>query len=213
MRRDTRDCEAVLDGRLVATSTLRGVATFLDDVRLEAAAMPAPAARPALAAIFEGRRTLPTPATPPAPRARTIARLRPVAALAAAATVSFGGLATAGALPGPVQRASAQLGTHLGIRLPGTPHPVPVPDPAPPSQPVTPAATPTVPPGSPPTTAPSASTSTTTVPAGGTASTPGPPLPPLSIPSDLPVPDGQRPLGPNGLPLPIELLPRVEFRR
>ena len=37
----------------------------------------------------------------------------------ATGTVLFGGLATAGALPGPVQRATAELGSHVGIDLPG----------------------------------------------------------------------------------------------
>jgi hypothetical protein len=45
--------------------------------------------------------------------------LRPVAAFATAGVVLFGGLATAGALPGPVQRATADVTSHVGIDLPG----------------------------------------------------------------------------------------------
>jgi hypothetical protein len=44
--------------------------------------------------------------------------LRPAAAALTAGVVAFGGLAAAGALPGPLQRASANLGEKLGIELP-----------------------------------------------------------------------------------------------
>jgi hypothetical protein len=45
--------------------------------------------------------------------------LRPVAVFATAGAVLFGGLATAGALPDPVQRTTADITSHVGIDLPG----------------------------------------------------------------------------------------------
>jgi hypothetical protein len=215
MRRRARECEIALDGRPVAAaSPLHGVATFLDGVRLEAAAMPAPTPHPALAAIFDGRRVLrPIPSTSAVVRPRATWRLRPVAALLAAASVTFGGLATAGALPGPAQRASARLGTHLGIRLPGTPPPAPT------TEPATPRAAPT---SSPPvasttTTTRAPQTTTTSVPVGDRA-TPTPPArepagPSGSAPTALPIPDLHAPIEPTGLRLPVEELPRPTFRR
>ena len=101
IRRRTRELETMLDGRsTAATSPLQTVATFLDDLRLEAAARPAPTPSPALAAIFDGRRTLPHTPAVRSTRTRATVRLRPVATLVAATAVTFGGLATAGALPG-----------------------------------------------------------------------------------------------------------------
>ena len=47
----------------------------------------------------------------------TLTGLRPFAS--PAGIVLFGGLATAGALPGPVQRATADVTAHVGIHLPG----------------------------------------------------------------------------------------------
>jgi hypothetical protein len=212
IRRSARDRDLAFDGQAVAaTSPLREVAAFLDDVRLEAAAMPAPTPGPALTAIFDGRRSLPhTPtARPASPRPRPHLRLRPVTALVAVTAVTFGGLATAGALPGPMQRVSAELGMHVGIWLPGTP----TPSPTAPRQSEPPRLAPTTSAGVAPatTTAGSETTTTSTTPAGDPAAPSVPPTPDVPIP--LPVPELRGPIGPTGIRLPIELLPRPTFRR
>lgn len=120
-----RDTEALLDGRPLGDDAgLGDVEAFLCDMRAELCAMPAPAPRPTLAATLDGRRPLrpaagPTvkPTFPPArPRSR---RLRPAVVAFATSAALFGTLATAGALPRPAQRATAELGSHLGIHLPG----------------------------------------------------------------------------------------------
>ncbi len=119
-----RDTEAVMDGSPVAEgSPLDGVDAFLTGMRSEFAAMPAPAPRPTLAATLDGRREL-RPASGPVPKPTFPERkprvgLRPVVAVFATGAVLFGGLATAGALPAPVQRTTADLGSHVGIHLPG----------------------------------------------------------------------------------------------
>ena len=120
-----RDAEALLDGRpLQHDSGLEDVDAFFADMRLELGAMPAPEPRPTLASTLDGRRPL-RPATSPTPkptfppsRPRSH-RLRPAVAVFAAGTVLFGGLAGAGALPDPVQRATAEVTSHLGVELPG----------------------------------------------------------------------------------------------
>ena len=127
-----RDSDALLDGDAFDEgSGLEDVAAFLSDMRVEFGAMPAPAPRPTLAATLDGRREL-RPASAPAPKPtipepgpRVHYRFKPIAAMVASGIVLFGGLATAGALPGPAQRAVADATAHLGIDLPGrnTPQP------------------------------------------------------------------------------------------
>ena len=100
---------------------MRDVVSFLDDLRLESAAMSAPAPSPALEARLERptARVLRTVEAFARPRTRMNSRLRPVVALCAASCVTFGSLAAAGALPGPLQHASARFGSHFGIGIPG----------------------------------------------------------------------------------------------
>src|SRR5947209_17492700 len=97
--------------------------------------MAAPAPGPSLAAALDGRRPRPVVPEPfpAARRARVSVRLRPAAVVLAASTFTFSGLAAAGALPGPIQRASAALGSHIVIWLPGASHPAPVQHPAAPA--------------------------------------------------------------------------------
>jgi hypothetical protein len=120
-----RDTEALLSGEpLDDDSALNDVAAFLAEMRLEFGAMPAPEPRPTLASTLDGRRELrpesgpaPKPTFPPArPKSH---RMRPAAVVFATGAVLFGGLASAGALPGPAQRATARFGSELGIHLPG----------------------------------------------------------------------------------------------
>jgi hypothetical protein len=120
-----RDTDGLVAGHRVDSDPgLDDVDSFLDAMRTEFGATPPPEPRPTLAATLDGRRPL-RPASGPRvhttfperrPRRRT---LRPVAAFATAGVVLFGGLATAGALPGPVQRATADVTAHVGIHLPG----------------------------------------------------------------------------------------------
>jgi hypothetical protein len=122
-----RDSDALLDGDPVDESAgLDEVAAFLSDMRVEFGAMPAPAPRPTLAATLDGRRELrpassgPVPKpTIPEPGPKVHYRFKSIAAMVASGVVLFGGLATAGALPGPAQRAVADVTSHLGIHLPG----------------------------------------------------------------------------------------------
>jgi hypothetical protein len=121
-----RDSEALIEGQPVdEDSGLDDVKMFLTSMRSEFAATPAPEPRPTLAATLDGRRELrpksgPAPKpTFPKPRPRTHWGLRPVAALFATGAVLFGGLAGAGALPGPIQRTAASVGSHVGLHLPG----------------------------------------------------------------------------------------------
>jgi hypothetical protein len=130
-----RDSEALVEGRPVDDDAgLEDVDAFLTTMRSEFAAAPAPEPRPTLAATLDGRRELrpksgPTPKpTFPTPRPRTHWGLRPVAAVFATGAVLFGGLASAGALPGPVQRTTANLGSHVGLHLPGGADATPVSD-------------------------------------------------------------------------------------
>jgi hypothetical protein len=95
---------------------------FLDQLAEYGAGSP-PEPRPALVARLDGFTPLhavPAPlATRPTRRAGVRRRgLRPVAAAFVGGAVLFGGLAGAGALPGPLQRVSAQLGSHIGLDLP-----------------------------------------------------------------------------------------------
>jgi hypothetical protein len=121
-----RDSDALLDGDPVGDdSGLDDVAAFFSDMRVEFGALPAPAPRPTLAATLDGRREL-RPASAPVPKPtipepgpRVHYRFKPIAAMVASGVVLFGGLATAGALPGPAQRSVADVTAHLGIDLPG----------------------------------------------------------------------------------------------
>jgi hypothetical protein len=121
-----RDSDALLDGETLGTDAeLDDVEAFLADMRLEFSALPAPEPRPTLAATLDGRRELrpasgPVPKpTIPKPGPKVHYRFRPIAAMLVSGVVLFGGLATAGALPGPLQRATADATSHLGIHLPG----------------------------------------------------------------------------------------------
>jgi len=124
-----QDTEALLNGEPLGEHTdLGDVETFIADLRLEFGAMPAPEPRPTLAATLDGRRELrpasgPTP-KPTFPPAQPKHPLRPVAVVFTAGAVLFGGLAGAGALPGPAQRAAARLGSTVGLHLPGETTPV-----------------------------------------------------------------------------------------
>jgi len=176
-----RDADALLDGEPIeGDSGLEDVEAFLADVRLEFGAMPAPAPRPTLAATLDGRREL-RPASNPGPKPKLTfpdrqprpRRLRPVVAVFATGAVLFGGLASAGALPGPAQRVTAELGSHLGIDLPGaTTSGTDDDGTSGTSRTTSPAATPTSRPG----------TSPTTAPARGTDPTPADP-PPAVVPT------------------------------
>lgn len=121
-----RDSDALLDGETIGTDAdLDAVEAFLAEMRLELSALPAPEPRPTLAATLDGRRELrpasgPVPKpTIPEPGPRVHYRFRPIAAMLVSGAVLLGGLATAGALPGPLQRATADATSHLGIHLPG----------------------------------------------------------------------------------------------
>ena len=121
-----RDSDALLDGDPVGDdSGLDDVAAFLSELRVEFGAIPAPVPRPTLAATLDGRRELRPASGPvlkptvPEPGPRVHYRFKPIAAMIASGVVLFGGLATAGALPGPAQRAVADVTSHLGIHLPG----------------------------------------------------------------------------------------------
>jgi hypothetical protein len=121
-----RDSEALVNGEHARTPGFGAVEQFLGDMRVEAVATPAPTPRPRLAATLDGRRPL-RPASDPVPvmtrsRPGRTRALRPAAAAIATGAVFFGGLAGAGALPGPLQRTSAQLSSHVGIHLPGATH-------------------------------------------------------------------------------------------
>lgn len=135
-----RDTEAVIDGIIEGrpvdgNAGLDDVEAFLSDTRIEFGAMPAPEPRPTLASTLDGRRPLRpassgprTKPTIPDPRPRRHL-FRPAAVVFASSAVLFGGLASAGALPGPVQRSTAELTSHVGIHLPGAPAaPKPSPD-------------------------------------------------------------------------------------
>jgi hypothetical protein len=120
-----RDTDGLVAGhRVEADPGLDDVDAFLDAMRTEFGATPPPEPRPTLAATLDGRRPLRPASGPrvhttfPERRPRRKA-LRPAAVLATAGAVLFGGLATAGALPDPVQRTTADITSHVGIDLPG----------------------------------------------------------------------------------------------
>lgn len=97
------------------------IAAFARDLRAAAAATPAPAVGPALAAVLDGR--APATAYPDVietPRARVVrrpGRLR-WAVAGAAALVGAGSLGVAGALPGPVQRQVSRMAEVIGVDVP-----------------------------------------------------------------------------------------------
>ncbi len=120
-----RDTDGLVTGhRTDENPGLDDVDSFLDAMRTEFGATPPPEPRPTLASTLDGRRPLRPASGPrvrttfPVPRPRSRV-LRPAAAFATAGVMLFGGLATAGALPGPVQRTTADLSSHVGIHLPG----------------------------------------------------------------------------------------------
>jgi hypothetical protein len=82
----------------------------------------APAPSAALLACFDSGAlpgtTLPEPLAPLEPLASRRRRVRAVVLVAAASLVTFGALAGAGALPGPIQRGAASLARHVGVELP-----------------------------------------------------------------------------------------------
>lgn len=208
--------QALLDAPGPSTPDDEAVRGFLDELRREYGTTVAPEPQPALVARLDGHRplhALPDPLAPPdgcLVRRRTVAR--PIAAALVGGTVVLGGLAGAGALPAPVQRATADLGRHVGLHLP---------DPT--STPSAPKAhararVRVTPPdaGDPATTAPNAVTATGTVgvagPAGATGATltvppstavPVTPVtPPSSLALPLPVPGvGPAPPAPPELPV------------
>jgi hypothetical protein len=120
-----RDTDGLVAGHRIETDPgLDDVDAFLDAMRTEFGATPPPEPRPTLASTLDGRRPLRPAAGPRVhptfpDRRRRPHVLRPVAAFATAGVLLFGGLAPAGALPGPVQRATADVTSHLGIHLPG----------------------------------------------------------------------------------------------
>jgi hypothetical protein len=117
------EADAVVEGRAVPAS-LASVAVLVGELRSEFGASEAPVPRPALATRLDGHRPLhavpdPSDTVDEVARVRRRRRgLRPAAAAVTAGVVVFGGLAAAGALPGPLQRASADLGEMVGIELP-----------------------------------------------------------------------------------------------
>lgn len=121
MRSPTRaTADAVLTGdSTIPSAVWRDVSRFLDNMRLESAAMSAPTPAPALTAMLEVPFSH-MPARAPDRRewTRVHRHLRPVAALCAASCAMFGGLAAAGALPRPLQHASASFGSHFGVGMP-----------------------------------------------------------------------------------------------
>lgn len=122
------DAEALIDGRPLTdedAGALGDVQDFFTTMRNDFGAAPAPDPRPVLASILDGRRPLRTVAEPIATAPTRPATLpgwhrwpRPVAAAVATGTLLFSGLAAAGALPAPLQRVSADVGSSLGFDLP-----------------------------------------------------------------------------------------------
>jgi hypothetical protein len=99
------------------------VRAFVEELAAFGDAAP-PEPRPALVARLDGfvpLHAVPDPlASPPAHAARARRRgMRAIAAACVGGAVVFGGLATAGALPDPLQRATAEVGARIGIDLPG----------------------------------------------------------------------------------------------
>jgi hypothetical protein len=147
-RVSTADAAALVDGRPVTDPSLEPVTALLTELRAVAGTNPMPAPSPALRSRLVGTRPLhvvPDPLDPTvAPGRRTqpgadgersdpgcrrprFRGLRPVAAAFATGAIAFGSLATAGALPAPLQRVSAELGRHVGIDLPRPADPLPAP--------------------------------------------------------------------------------------
>lgn len=133
-----RDTEALIDG-IVDGDPVNGAAglddveAFLSEMQTAFGAAPPPAPRPTLASTLDGRRPLRPASSGPRPKPTIPARrprshrFRPAAVVFATGAVLFGGLAGAGALPGPVQRGTAELASHVGIHLPGAPETRPKP--------------------------------------------------------------------------------------
>jgi hypothetical protein len=206
------DTQALLDGAVDRDHELSEVEDFLAAMRTDYGSMPAPAPRPVLASILDGRRPLRTVAEPiepaterPAAWSRWTRPFRPVAVALATGTLLFSGLAVAGALPAPVQRATSDLASHVGLDLPRPSEPTPgdTIDPDPGRRPASDSGdVPRTGPGD----APTPSVTTPAVPGGPTtpAPLPLPDLPPLPSPT-IPLPPSLD-LGPNGL---LRVLPSV----
>ena len=129
----SRTADALLDGRRVDDErelrSHRDVERFLGELRSTASAHAAPAPNAALTAILDGRAPIGrTHEVGDASGAR--ARVRPFVPArrwlragtcvpSAVFAVLFGGLAAAGALPAPVQHATAHFASHFGVTLPG----------------------------------------------------------------------------------------------
>ncbi len=99
---------------------------FLTHLRDEYADQPPPVPHAALAATLAGRippdrmqQQIPDPLSNPRvpSRRRRAGRVRVAAIAFAGATVTMGGLAAAGTLPAPLQRAAADLAGQVGIQL------------------------------------------------------------------------------------------------
>lgn len=109
------------------------VASFAADLRAAAAATPGPAVNDELAHLFQvGQPSAVRPAAAAWRPQRQI--LRRVAIAAGALIVGTSGLGVAGALPGPVQRAVADVADVIGVQLPA-PADDARPEPTPPATP------------------------------------------------------------------------------
>jgi hypothetical protein len=122
-----RDTAALIDRQATPNPTLDGVDQFLSNLRDQAATFPPPMPSAALAATLTGHTPLRLidPDTPailehrPVPRRPRRPGRAKIAALAfASAIIATSGVAVAGNLPTPIQRATADLASHLGIHLP-----------------------------------------------------------------------------------------------
>jgi len=94
------------------------LAAFAQDLRVAAAALPAPAVRDDLAAVLAGVSPAPSPVWLPARRrSRRSITLRATIA-GAAFGIGVGSLGVAGALPDPVQRQVSHAADVVGVHLP-----------------------------------------------------------------------------------------------
>ncbi len=96
------------------------VETFIDELRTIAATTPAPVASGELAMMLDGDWTPAALSPAPLPATARTRRRWPRVAIAAPAfaAVLFGGFAAAGALPSPLQHATARFVAHLGVTIP-----------------------------------------------------------------------------------------------
>ncbi|HEY3831478.1 MAG TPA: hypothetical protein VGO03_04245 [Acidimicrobiia bacterium] len=138
MKKRARASDALLAGRAMSDgTTARGqveIERFFGELRNVAEHAPAPRPNAALAAVLDGGRgRLPVFEFADGARAQeretrfaTLRRwLRPAIVPSAVAAVllgGLGGLAGAGALPAPLQHATARVVSHLGVSIPGDTH-------------------------------------------------------------------------------------------